>query len=373
MPNDVQDWTALQQVNLISQSKQLEGDLGSLALNADSGTATISPNGPTVNGGGGVLASFKAAAGAVIALVGNLGAVSVGSVTSIQPAFGQATVATHLLLAWVTGPFQSSSVSVGWSKVLDFQGAAGGWSALWAKPNCGSGETAPTFTFSAFSAANPVTAQLAEFSGVATASPTEQTGSASTTTGGLTVSAGAADAALGDLIAMASRFGIAGFSTATFSQSMNNATVVHAGDSGTTVATSFGSHDFGIVSTAGNVIPLGVQPWPVDSSGLSAPVAGSAPSVVLAATPGKAYTATEWDASLVATAATADRQYVELLDGAVIIWQHILGVDAVIDRANQVTVQGRARKGTVGNSMTLKLAAIGASSIGTCDLGAYLR
>src|SRR5438094_4889294 len=63
----------------------------------DSGTETIAPVGTTVVAGTGVLASFKAAT--TIALVGSVGAFTAGTNTSVSPPFGQATVATHLLVA----------------------------------------------------------------------------------------------------------------------------------------------------------------------------------------------------------------------------------------------------------------------------------
>jgi hypothetical protein len=122
---------------------------------------------------------------------------------TLSPAFGQSTTAGDLLVAWLadndsdaSGPFTTSSP--GWSIALQWGGAFQ-WGAIAYKPNCGAGETAPTFT----SAGTPtfVFSQLREFSGGATSSPVDKTGNGGTS-GGATQTAtnSAADGQAGDLI-----------------------------------------------------------------------------------------------------------------------------------------------------------------------------
>jgi adhesin HecA-like repeat protein len=77
---------------------------------ADSGTQTAAPGGSqSVQQAALVLASFKATG--VVAQVGALGAFATGSNIAVAPAFGQGTVATHCLVAQVSGQRQQFSGS----------------------------------------------------------------------------------------------------------------------------------------------------------------------------------------------------------------------------------------------------------------------
>lgn len=110
-----------------------------------------------------------------IALVGSVGAVTVGATTSVQPTFGQATTAGNLLVCVVTAvspnstsPFVACSDGT-WTFVGgNVDPGASHAVSIWMKANCGAGETAPTWS-KGFS--NPITAQLTEWSGAGT-SPT---------------------------------------------------------------------------------------------------------------------------------------------------------------------------------------------------------
>jgi Putative Ig domain len=116
----------------------------------------------------------------VIALVSQ-GAIA----ASGSPAFGQATAAGNLLVAWVgsnggTGSFTTTTSTSGWALAAD-GGAAFGWSSVWYKANSAGSDAAPVFTDSAGAVQF---SQLAEFSGAALSSPVDQSGGA-VTAGGL--------------------------------------------------------------------------------------------------------------------------------------------------------------------------------------------
>jgi hypothetical protein len=132
-----------------------------------------------------------------------LGAVS----SSLSPSFGQPTTAGNLLVAWVftndspaTNPL--STTSPGWVQATP---AGGGgpyeWTTVFYKADCGASETAPTFADSG-GGSGPLSL-LGEFSGGATASVLDSsgTGSGSSTQ---TATNAAPDAAGGDLIIFAS-------------------------------------------------------------------------------------------------------------------------------------------------------------------------
>lgn len=114
-------------------------------------------------------------------------------VASLAPAFGQATTAGNLLVAFMfsnggnaTDPFTSSSG--GWIK-LKTVGAAFHWTSFWYKPGCGASETAPTFTDAG---GGPDESMLAEFSGVVPSSPVDSEGDTATS-GGTTATNAASD------------------------------------------------------------------------------------------------------------------------------------------------------------------------------------
>lgn len=106
-----------------------------------------------------------------IALVGSAGAVTVGgSIDTLTLAFGQATTAGHLLVACVEWANGSAGVSApsGWNVAIQNAGPV-----IYYKENCGTSETNPTFTLSGGGIATGV---LTEFSGVATSSSLDKTG-----------------------------------------------------------------------------------------------------------------------------------------------------------------------------------------------------
>jgi hypothetical protein len=102
--------------------------------------------------------------------------VSVGALhENGTPAFGQPTTAGNLLLAWVatnssSATFDTSVTGAGWVQA-GHGGTASGWASIWYKPNCGNGESPPTFS----SGGSSIWSQLGEFSGAAAASPLDQT------------------------------------------------------------------------------------------------------------------------------------------------------------------------------------------------------
>lgn len=106
--------------------------------------------------------------------------VSQGSIAaSGTPAFGAATTAGNLLIAWVgsngsTASFTGTVTGSGWVNASS-GGGSHTWAAVWCKPNCGAGESAPVF---ADSAGSVFYSQLAEYSGAATSSPVDQSGGA---------------------------------------------------------------------------------------------------------------------------------------------------------------------------------------------------
>jgi len=104
--------------------------------------------------------------------------VSQGTIAaSGSPAFGAATTAGNLLVAWVGSngsgaSFTTTTAASGWSAAAH-GGTSFGWSSVWYKPNCGAAETAPVFTDPNGSVAY---SQLAEYSGAALSSPVDQSG-----------------------------------------------------------------------------------------------------------------------------------------------------------------------------------------------------
>lgn len=121
------------------------------------------------------------AGSAGIALV-KAGTISENSAATVSPAFGQATASTNFLLGCVgwSGANTSATTASGWSKAVEVVTSATVGAAIWFKPNCGAGETAPTFTSSS---ATRMAAVLSEWSGVATSSPVDQTSGSGTTSG----------------------------------------------------------------------------------------------------------------------------------------------------------------------------------------------
>lgn len=284
MPNDIPDWTTQHLVQIQSVGGQLLGDTGSPSLQPDFGIETLAGTAPWSGGGNIVLASFKAAAGQTIAAVGVPGPFTVGTLTAVNPTFGQATTAGNLLIACVTeGNFEPTTAAAGWVKVVSVQNS-GQWVAIWCKPNCGSGETPPQFTCN--NGTTVMEALLAEFSGAAVAAPQDQTASANIGANPAGVACTSADSAFGDLIVMASRWVMLGGGTVSFSQTFNNGVAAVALGSGIgggpSQAFRASSFSYGIVPAAKASLPLGVAmfatgqpPWlyPTSAIGLNATLA----------------------------------------------------------------------------------------------------
>src|SRR5207247_11394881 len=113
---------------------------------------------------------------------------------------------------------------------------------------------------------------------------------------------------------------------ATFSQAFNNqAAAVHAGDDGALGDNPLASFSYAIVPAVAISFPLGVAAWDYDVIGSSVAAAGVQASVVLAATPGKAYRAAMLAASIAQAGAVAGTSDVQLLDGAAVIWTQTSG------------------------------------------------
>lgn len=189
-----------------------------------------------------------------IALVGSEGTVATAAAASITPTIPQSTTAGNFLQAWVTNianvaPGAITTSSAGWTRAvhLEFGSSA---SALFYKENIGSGEANPTFTSSG--AGSAMTAKVDEFSGVATASSIDQSGSAHGTTSALSIAAALADAGSGDLVscAVAIRYSVSG--TKTFTDSLNNGATAtgNSNDGGTNSTKHYNFTSWG--TTTGN-------------------------------------------------------------------------------------------------------------------------
>lgn len=177
------------------------------------------------------------------ALVGSAGTVATGS-GSASPAFGQATSAGNLLIAWVIAVGGGATTSAsGWSKAV----ARGDLTAIWYKPGSGAGETAPAFT-----GTGNMFAMLAEFSGGATSSPFDQgiaQGGAGTSP--VVATNTSADVQAGELLVSAARDALSKAGTATTSSTFNNgATPTTNANNDSTSTTDHYRFDWGI--TTGN-------------------------------------------------------------------------------------------------------------------------
>lgn len=375
MPNDIPDWTGQNTVQVVSAAGASLGDPTAAVLAKDSVTETITTT-AAYSGGAALLVSFKPAAGLAYALRGVVGAFKVGALTTVSPLFGQATAAGNLLVAWVTSATGApTTAAAGWVQSATSGSQNGQFATVWNKPNCGAGEAAPTFTCAG--GTSEMLAQLAEFTGGALAAPTEQSGSTFTPispTAFVKITATAADAAFGDLILTATRWVLTSVAAATFSDSYNNgAAAVQAGSGTATTLQRLSNFTFGIVPAAVPSQPIGVAPWAYDVVANLAGAVGAQATVTLAANPTKAYTASAISGSLVATTAAAQRVVLQLLDGATIIYSHLLAVQALINEQKGVTLSGMAYKGTVNTAMTLSLQTPAAGGQESVSLGAYLR
>lgn len=149
--------------------------------------------------------------------------VSAGTVASgnpAAPAFGQATTAGNLLIAWVSvgvsGAAFPTCSSGTWTKLAQ-SGSGGSIAQVWYKKNCGAGETAPTFSNAA-----TVSAAFAEFSGADTAAPADQNGGTNSAASPIVAVAGAVDAAAGELLVSAGSWFLSKAATQITSDTYNN-------------------------------------------------------------------------------------------------------------------------------------------------------
>lgn len=374
MPNDVPDWTAQTKANLVGGISNLNlGDVGAPSLQADSVTESFSGAGGLAGNGSIVLASFKAAAASTIAKVGALGALLVGTASSVSPLFGQAPTAGNLLVAWVTaGSGDPTTNAAGWVKGVSL-GSDGQFSAIWYKPNAAGGDAAPVFTVGAGS--NLMSAQLGEFSGAATVSPLDQSGSSAYTTNPIAVVGGAIDVAFGDLVLTASRVEEQQSGTAVFTNTINNGgTPVQAGSAQVGSGGNRGCNfTYTIIPAATVAQPLGVAAWAYDSVGNSRPATGSIAQVILAATPGKTYTLAELDVALVQVSGALTVPGQRVIDGGIGKWNRWMGVTATAGDKDHVYLSGLGLKGTAGNSMTIDFDGNNAGVAQAVNVGAYLR
>lgn len=148
------------------------------------------------------------------ALVGSFGTAATGSGTT-SPSFAQATSAGNLLVGWVIASLANATTSAtGWLKAV---GQSTDTIAIWYKPNCGAGETAPTF-----SGNGTMWAVLAEFSGGDTSSPTDKIGGGLSATSPLSQSASGADVEAGQLVCACQHDALSKAGTTTSSHTYNN-------------------------------------------------------------------------------------------------------------------------------------------------------
>ncbi len=148
------------------------------------------------------------------ALVGSAGTVVSGSGT-LSPLFAQATTAGNLLVAFcANGGSNFTTSATGWVNSGSHSTAD-----MWYRPNCGAGETAPTFTHSVVVGS----ICLMEFSGVATASPLDRHGQGPglATSPQVTTMPGA-DAAAGELVCSADAVTLTKAATHASSDTFNN-------------------------------------------------------------------------------------------------------------------------------------------------------
>ncbi|HET6869154.1 MAG TPA: hypothetical protein VFH80_24800 [Solirubrobacteraceae bacterium] len=166
--------------------------------------------------------SFASASPALV----SLGVVTTGSQgASVTPSFGQTPTANDLLVLWVQGDDGGTRPATpsGWSSAgtQDYPGA--GEVGLFYRVAAG-GDAAPTV------AAAPNTtwsAELGEFSGIATSGPLDETGGAGYGNSPLLATAAATDAAPGELVVYAGGATASPAEAYTLSMSLNNGAAAH--------------------------------------------------------------------------------------------------------------------------------------------------
>lgn len=377
MPNDVPDWTAKNQTQLVGQdpTRTPLGDLSIPGQDADQVTEQITTY-VAINQAAQVIASIKAAAGSTIAPVGAAGPLKTGTATSVSPLFGQATVAGHYLAALVTSPAFAGSLittaAAGWAVVKDLSSQGG--AAIWAKPNCGNGEAAPTFTCGA-GGSTPMLAQLVEFSGAATASPTDKTASANPIGApSTTATMSQKDTGTADLVLCAVAWLLVTPAKATFTDIYNNlAAGVNTGNTGLSGLGQHASFSYAIIPLPPATLPMGVAPWPYDVMSYSTPATGSLATVTLAANLTKGYIVAFLSACVVSTTAVASGLRRVLLSGGGNLFQTSVSTPAILGQADRYQTSDLAIPAPDNTAVTLAFDTNVANIAENCAIGAYLR
>lgn len=111
---------------------------------------------------------------------------------------------------------------------------------------------------------------------------------------------------------------------------------------------------------------------PYDVIGVSAPAAGSQASVVLAATPGKTYTAARLAASTGNGGTTVQQAAAQLKDGTTLMCSMDVYLPGTTGSNVGFNESGLAYRGTTGNSMTFQITAGTTGVSQTVNIGAYL-
>ena len=171
------------------------GATGSFTLTS---TATDSTTGQT---GQGTASFMTSGVAATIVPVSRGALVETGS-----PAFGKATTAGNLLLAYVVSNGSSATFPItvtgtGWT-LAKSGGGAYFWMSIWYKKNCGASETPPTFN----GQGSDTWSALAEFSGADTSAPFDKGAVSATEATSWTAAFTAPDSVPGELIAGVSYF-----------------------------------------------------------------------------------------------------------------------------------------------------------------------
>lgn len=110
-----------------------------------------------------------------------------------------------------------------------------------------------------------------------------------------------------------------------------------------------------------------------DVTGFSAPAVGSQATVTLAASTGRQYQCDLFTATAYENAAQVLLVSVQLLDGATVIYQDVIGAASAQGNSGRGGFgPGGGYSGTPGNSMTAKFSALGANIVEAVNIGAFL-
>jgi hypothetical protein len=107
-------------------------------------------------------------------------------------------------------------------------------------------------------------------------------------------------------------------------------------------------------------------------SALSTPVAGTQASIVIpASTAGNAHVLTAYAVNIAAIAAPAATLLtLQILDGATVIWQEVIAVQAAVG-TQRLTMSGLCLVGSVNTSMTIQISAGLASTTESISVNGY--